>query len=74
MAEWKRIKFATCPKCQRICSVAGSESMEGNDWKPMNNAETLNNQNERYVVECPGCGVHFIADISQAIPCWEEKR
>lgn len=74
MTEWKRIKFATCPKCQRNCSIVGSQTLEGEDWEPIGNVKSNPNHPGQHVVECPGCGVYFMADTNGAIPCWEERR
>ena len=74
MTEWKRIKFATCPKCQRNCSVIGSETVDGDDWVPLGDVKPNSNKEGQYIVECPGCGVFFIVDINGAFPCWEELR
>jgi hypothetical protein len=69
--EWKKIKIAVCPKCERHCRVAGVEIMESENWGPLIDVKALNNG--KYLVECPGCGVYFIADINLAVPCYEER-
>lgn len=69
--EWKKVKIAVCPKCERHCRVAGAEFIEKDEWTPLMEAKKI--ENGKYLVECPGCGVFFIADINMAIPCFEER-
>jgi ribosomal protein S27AE len=67
----KKTKMAICPKCGRNCTVAFREDVSKNvAWETPKNVNHL--ENSRYDVECPGCGVNFIADINKAVPCWEE--
>jgi uncharacterized cysteine cluster protein YcgN (CxxCxxCC family) len=67
----KRKKVSVCPKCGRNCITAVMDSESTNDtWELPKYVKHL--ENTRYEVECPGCGAHYIADIGQAVPCWEE--
>ena len=67
MSEWEKIKWARCPKCDRNCYVAG---FKDGKWHPLGKTERISDT--KFNVECGGCGVHFLADIIQAVPCWEE--
>lgn len=69
--EWKKVKIAVCPKCERHCRVVGAEISDSVDWIPFNDVKKI--ENGKFLVECPGCGVLFLADINLAVPCFEER-